>query len=388
MTRNLLIIVCLLLTTIHITAQENPEQPAPQFLYRDENRLILVDGYTGETTELPFEVSDADRFSWSPDGQYLLAELREEDAYTACLNLYDVDTLEWVYDEPISCDVEQTVFFSDGERIAYETFDGTRSKLWLFNIVEVTNQELYRAREISNTAEIHIEYLQLSPTEAYLTFVEADDIVLGGSWNKFFVMNVMEQRYFTVSAGDLYYASYRPIWSPDDTWFLITLQDEYITGGAIAVTNHQGDVYLVNTQTERRYRLTYTPTVLETNLRWMEDGSIAFTIPQEQTLTIEEAINIEPPNPDSIIIPEPIDPEEFFASRLAIMISPDPMVGSWVNNDWTEENEQIFILNLGEVMPERGNVIFTAQVSEYYYRSSSILIGWRPSNYPYDRGIG
>ena len=62
--------------------------PAPQFLYRNGNHLVLLDGYTGEASELPFEVVEQDRFEWSPDGRYILAlQNRDSATYTYCLNL-------------------------------------------------------------------------------------------------------------------------------------------------------------------------------------------------------------------------------------------------------------------------------------------------------------
>lgn len=104
-----LIVLCLFPTT-PVQAQDESSQPAPQFLYRDDTRLILVDGYTGETTELPFEVTNYDRFVWSPDGLYLMTRLHNEENRAYCLNLYDVDALEWLYDEPISCSAGEAVF--------------------------------------------------------------------------------------------------------------------------------------------------------------------------------------------------------------------------------------------------------------------------------------
>jgi hypothetical protein len=86
-----------LLMLLPATAQD--ELHPPQFLYRDENRLILLNGYTGEATELSMEVADRDRFEWSPDGRYLLARLLNDEDSRYCLNLYDVDLDVWVYNQ-------------------------------------------------------------------------------------------------------------------------------------------------------------------------------------------------------------------------------------------------------------------------------------------------
>ena len=112
----LLIAFYVLLSTMLVTAQDEP--PAPQFLYRNENRLVLLNGYTGEATELPFEVVGGDHFTWSPDGRYLLALLQDDEPSKYCLNLYDVDVQVWVYNKPIACAVGIANFSADGARRA------------------------------------------------------------------------------------------------------------------------------------------------------------------------------------------------------------------------------------------------------------------------------
>jgi Tol biopolymer transport system component len=381
----LLIGLLLLLMIIQVTAQDDP--PAPQFLYRHENRIVLVDGYTGETTELPFEVADQDRFEWSPDGRFLLAHIQEDATHTFCLNLYDVDEQEWEYDEPISCAVEDVLFATDGTQIAYSSSDEVNATVWLYSIADQTNQVLYRTTEGTSNYSIEISNLQWSPTEKYLTFVSYFWI-LGGTLNMFVVMNTENQSLITLSAPDPYYASYTPIWSEDDNWFLITLLEEYVTSGTIPHSNHLGDVYLVNSETGEEHRLTYTPAAREVDVQWTDDGKIAFTMVTEQklTFTLEEAMNVEVVPPDAIITPEPVDVGAIHHSPGNLMISPDPDLSAWVSSAQAHEGNYTYALNFGKSprkMPSTAD--FSVPITDTY-QSGNILIGWRPSDYSYPQG--
>ncbi|MBZ0304422.1 MAG: hypothetical protein K8J31_32095 [Anaerolineae bacterium] len=372
-------------STRPVSAQD---EPPPQFLYRDENRLVLVNGYTGETAELPIEVADQDHFDWSPDGQYLLARLQEETTDSYCLNLYDVDAQEWVYGEPISCGVPEAIFSPESTHIVYETNDGTNLMVRLYSIENETSQELYRTIQEIEQMSKGIEQFTWSPTGAYLTFIDYTWI-MGGTLNALVVLNVENGNYAVVSAPNPYYASYDPIWSADDRWFLILLKEEYVTNGVVTMTNHQGDVYLVNSDTGEQYRLTYTPAAPEVDIRWTEAGTIAFTmvVQLEMALTIEEALEVEPVPPEEIIEPEVIDTENLFLSMRGVIISPDPNIGAWGSTIETQPGSGEYEFNIGYVSPDARTANFTTLIPGYYlYPNSRIIIGWRPSDYPYPIG--
>lgn len=124
------------------TAQD--ELHPPQFLYRDGDQLILVNGETGDAVELPdIAATNADQYEWSPNGEYLLALLGNSETYLKCLNLSDVDARVWLYDDPLACNVESAAFPHDGTRIAYSTSDGINGTLWLHNVEDAEMEQLY-----------------------------------------------------------------------------------------------------------------------------------------------------------------------------------------------------------------------------------------------------
>jgi hypothetical protein len=383
----LLIAFCLLLLTLPAAAQDDP--PAPQFLYHDENRLILLDGYTGEATELPFEVTERDRFEWSPDGRYLLALLQDTEVdYGWCLNLFDVDTEAWLHDEPIACAVTEALFSADGTQIAYASHssDANNESLSLYNLPDQKTDELYRTTDGTALNPIGISSIKWSPTATYLTFGTHRQI-MGGTLNTLMIMNLENEDHISLSAPNPYYASYDPIWADDDRWFLIILKEQYVTGGAIASTNHRGDVYLVNSESGEKYRLSYTPAIAEGNVRWTEDGKIAFQVvmleTQEFSFTPEQAMNVEEVPSDQIIWPEDIDPDEFFGDPLRdVMVAPDASIGAWI----TQKEGQTWELNIGYVFSSSHTIHFSVPLPENFNRYSGVLIGWRPFDYSYPQG--
>lgn len=374
----ILIGVCLVFATLLTAAQDEP--PAPQYLYRDGNHLILVNGYTGEMTQLPIEVGELDRFRWSSDGRYLLAFIREEGRFGFCFNLYDVDILAWVYDEPISCGVQTTLFTMDMTQLYFGTSnEDSTASLWQFDLANETREELYRTFEGTFTFPDGMSSLEFSPMGTYLTFIHYHQIS-GGTLNRLVVMNVESRDFFTVYAPDTFYASYHPIWSDDDEWFLITMKDRSATSSTLPVTNHEGDVYLFSSETGGSYRLTFTPTVYERDVRWTDDGRIAFTevIERNVTYTIEEAQNIVATPSESIDQPEPFDGDEIYDPLRAVTVSPDANVGAWV----TSPPQQGGDLNIGyDLLGSRTSIVSIPLPPGYEYQN--ILIGWRPSDYPY-----
>lgn len=377
----LIVLNCLFLLFLILPVAAQDEQPAPQFLYRNENHLILVNGYTGEATELPFDVTERDRFTWSPDGKYLLSQLRDGETYRYCLNLYDVDKQDWLYPEPISCSVEEAIFSVDGTTIVYSTNDETNGVLWLYNLEAETSQELYRTTDGDNLYPSGITGFRWSPTSRFLTFISYTAI-MGGTLNGLVVMNVETQTYIMVNASDTYYASYNPIWAEGDGWFLIVLKEEYTTSSSAPYTNHEGDVYLVNSETGEQYRLTYTPALLERDIRWTEDGRITFTIEQELIYTLEEAMNVEEVPYNAITMPEPYEPEIFCYGLNGLTVSPDPKLSAWIAESQGEDGNPVYTLNFGTAKTGKAN--FSVLLEDYdNYQYSNVIIGWRPSDYSY-----
>ncbi|MBL8166092.1 MAG: hypothetical protein JNJ61_29185 [Anaerolineae bacterium] len=381
----LLTVVVLLLSTALTTAQNTP--PAPQFLYRNENRLILVNGNTGETVELSIEVATQDRFTWSPDGRYLLAQISEGENGGYCLNLYDVDAESWLYSETIACSIEDVLFSSDTVHIAYTTSDRINETLWLFSLVDKTSQKLFQTTGGTATYPDEIIKLSWSPANQYLSFISATQI-LSGPHTVLNVINIESLNYTTVAAPNTLFANYDPIWSANDRWFLIILKEEYLNREYNS--NHQGDVYLVNSDTGEQSRITYTPAALEQDVRWTDNGDIAFTmvIQQEWTLTLEAAMNVEVVSPEDIVMPV----EESYSPLNHTLISPDPYLGAWVSTAITESGETIYTISIGYIdpfkpfrelfsMPIRATNLSIPESVE----SGNLLIGWRPSDYPYPR---
>jgi WD40 repeat protein len=247
------ILLVLMLTPLWIMAQDQP--PAPQFLYINENHLILLNGYTGQTTILPINITAGDHFTWSPNGKYIVANLASENTSYFCLNLYDVDQQKWIQDKPISCEVHDFIFTNDGSALYYAFDNETNGILQKYSVKDKTSRELYRT-DNGTGASNGVSELKWSTTETYLTF-EDYHWIMGGTLNTFIIMNVETEKYSSISAPNTYYADYSPIWSPDEDWFLIILREEYITSFALPMSNHKGDLYLVNAKTGKQYRQTY-----------------------------------------------------------------------------------------------------------------------------------
>lgn len=375
--------ICVLLLTVPAAAQD--DIPAPQFLYREGDRLILINGYTGETAELPIEVTEQDRFEWSPDGRYLLLRRTNDEDYTYCLNLYDVDTQAWLYDEPIACHVLSVKVSTDSSQIAYGTDDEYNSVLWLYSLAEETHEEFYRTTDGDAQRPADVSCIGWSPGEAFFAFTNSDRI-LGGSLNYLKIMNVDSRDYVSIDTPTAYYASYDLVWSPDGLWFLVILKDEYVTSGTMPVTNHEGDVYLVNAETGEKHRLTYTPYDYEYDLGWTDDGRITYKRMTTEQLTLEQAMQIEVVSPEDIATPEPIAPVMLSDSMVEVIPSQTPNIGAWVRFVTVEEGNRAYRLSIGDMsdMISYGEPFFTWLPKDYDY--NNILIGWRPSDHYYPQG--
>lgn len=198
------------------------------------------------------------------------------------------------------------------------------------------------------------------------------------------MMNLDTQKYITIEAYEPYYASYDPIYSEDERWFLIILKDEYIISKALPFTNHQGDVYLVNSETGQKHRITYTPAVLETDIHWIENGNIAFTevIYAEHELTLEEAMNVEPVPKEAIVAPEYFDEEGFYDPFEGVLVSPDPTIGAWTASNLLEKGIYAHELSIGDIYGKSRTPSFTIT---FEASIRDVVIGWRPSDYPYEQ---
>ncbi len=379
-----LLIVLLTVSAVPAIAQDD-DPPTPQLLYRDGTRLLLLDGYTGETEELPFAVSEWDTFTWSPDGRYLLAQLRDENTWPSCINLYDLDNAAWLYDEPIACEVGHGLFSGDNTQLVYSVplpDDPHNAALRLHSLSDETDIELYRTLEGNLANNANLANVEWSPTEAYLTFISYKWI-MGGTLNRFVVMNTDNFEYVTINAPNIYYASYKPIWSPDDSRFIMRLQGEYAYSGAIPTTNHSGDVYLFDADTGEEFRVTYSPAMQEFDLRWTDEGEIAYStrevIIHQTQLTIAEAMNVDPVAPEDMVTPEPIRQEDYFSTPIEIVVSPDPSLAAWIDREEVWESSDVYRLYVGSANGDNHNYVIRVWDEDDFF-------GWRPSDYDYPQG--
>jgi hypothetical protein len=264
----------------------------PQFLFRDGDHLILVNGETGDAVDLPdIEVEDTDQFEWSRNGEYLLALLGNSETHFKCLNLYDVDEQVWLFDEPLACNVEDGAFSHDDTQLAYASNNSINGALWIYTVEDAETRQLYVTSGGEELYPSGIDDINWSPTDSYLTFIEYHWLT-GGTSNGLRFLNVERGTHYTLTGGFGYYANYYPIWSPDDQWFLTILQEEYATTAAMPYTNHRGGLYLVHAIDGETQRLTYSPADPETNIRWTEDGNIEFDTVEHVTLSVEDAMRI------------------------------------------------------------------------------------------------
>ncbi|MCA0457444.1 MAG: hypothetical protein LCI00_25985 [Chloroflexi bacterium] len=376
------LLILILSSQLVVNAQAE-EQPAPEFLYRDGNHLVLVNGYTGETSTLPIEVDERDRFEWSPDGQYLLAKTPNDQTNGFCVNLYDVDEQEWLEEEPISCEVSEFVFTKDDSTLYYAANRENKGELWKYSTIDQQQREVYETED-GIAYKNGINSLTWSPAEHYLTFQDYVWI-MGGSLNMFVVMNIETEKHITVSARDTYYANYYPIWSVDEKWFLMNLKDEYIESFSIPSTNHKGDVYLFDSETGKAHRITYTPTKAEIAIRWTDNGDIEFTEVTEEKVsyTLDQALNIEPVPIDQIIEPEPNDEPMIYTS--SSMDSPDPNLMTSVKQIVQPDDTITYEIVINNYSQGHRGERISIPIEDPKI-SGTILIGWRPSDYPYLKG--
>jgi hypothetical protein len=346
---------------------------------------VLVDGYTGETTTLSLEVTEDHEISWSPDGQSLLVLSPEEtdsseDFY--CLNLYNVAAEQWHYEEPVACKVKDAFFaLDDAQQIFYTTDDEAREHdqiLWQYHRQDDSRKMLYRTA--NHTKEVHpgrsIDDFEWSPDGTYLTFTHQAHMQ-GAPDNTFVILNPINTIYKMLRAPNTFHASYDPVWSPDETHFLITLKNEYIVSTYYHETNHQGDVYLMEVATGEYQRLTYTPAIAEIDLHWIDSNRFMYAVQQKNitALTIEEAQTIDPVPPEDRVQPKPFIPDrrdEFTSLR----VSPVDDYSAWIEYSGSRGTQ----LLIGEVYPEAtftvaGDIYFSTPIPDNY---DNVLIGWRP----------
>src|SRR5690606_3407466 len=140
--RSWFIIGLIFLTILPVSAQS--ESHPPQFLFRDGDRLVLVNGETGEAAELPhITATSSDYFEWSPDGKYLVVLLSSSVPYLKCLNVYDVEMQEWLFDNPIACNVIDAKISHDATYFAYATQEEYEGALWLYTRANGEIEQLF-----------------------------------------------------------------------------------------------------------------------------------------------------------------------------------------------------------------------------------------------------
>jgi hypothetical protein len=371
-----LTLFALLLAFVPALAQE--EARPPQFLYRDGARLVLVNAETGEAEVLAdIYASQRDSFQWSPDGQYLRGMLNvgEGQIIQWCLNLYDVDAQMWLSDKPVACDVDEAVFSHDATRIAYAINDlrGTGNGiLWVYEIASGTHIKLWETTDGSKFHPEGINNIAWSPNDQCLNF-DRWGAMMGGNRNSLGIVCLEPGQPHFFTGGTGYYALYDPVWSPDDEWVLLVLQEEYVTSGSLPFTNHQGDLYLINAIDGQSYRLTHTPAKAETNVHWTADGEIAYDIQQLVRLTVNDAAQVEAPDPSEIVTPEPINPLDYPVGGVYRL--PDGRIGAWISpTELTTPGDSSRTLHIGVA----NGVDYMALLPDNY-ENLNVIIGWRPT---------
>ena len=370
------LVVGLLLASV-ASAQEGDPTRDPEFLYEHDDGLYLVNAVTGETREMMLNLDTTLYFAeWSPSGETLLVRMSVEDSPMYCVNEFHVDDNEWVYDEPLICNVNDAIFTPDETQIVYKAPTEALGNSTL-NVFDVETQTSRRIAQTTSGDLIHssgFSNLRWSPGGTYLIYTQYESI-MGGSLNTLVVMDFTSGNRISVRPPrSSYYASYSPIWSPDEAWFLIVLKDEYVISGTNPVTNHRGDVYLVNSATGQSQRLTYTPASEEHEIGWTEDGQITYTYYNriDVTMTTDDAADVEPVPFDEIIQPESFMPDSYGAPERAIY-TPTGELAAWVDYNTETSAYELMIARTGYQRWYR-NPYITAFVDNAF----TSLIGWRP----------
>jgi hypothetical protein len=364
-------IIALILTGILaqiVTAQD--ASPFEQgFLYRDGDQLMFVNPYVEPVEAVPLPgitLSPYGQIEWSPDGRYILIN-------TGCLNLYDFDFSQLVSEEPIACNVEDAAFAHDSSRLVYSTIEFLPTddqnprhfgKLWVYDLENDTTQNI-GVTDPANGDVTGFNPFSWSPYDTYLVLNSFYNI-LGGTINIYEVMNLKTGASYVID-GD-YYAEYDVLCSVDEEWFLAIIKDEYATSSTIPYSNEQGDLYLFYAADGERFRLTFTPSEAETNIRWTEDGHIAYDSVQHTILSIDDVAHITAPPEESIISPPRLSNEDVI--NFGAIYSPD---GEFP----VRFIDAVPSLTIREL---NGSYVFSTDLSMNAVGDpSSYIIGWRPA---------
>lgn len=382
-----------------VQSQEaTPEPLAWELIYRDGDQIMLLkilQDYSSVVEPLPgADSAFSGRLTLSPSGDYLIAiyaNAPQPSPY--CLNLYDLQRREWMYVSPINCGVTEALFTPDETQIVYaaQMQDTLAAELRLFTLDDQRHEVLYRLDNDENPIIVtttgtplygrSIHSLGWSPTGTYLTFTSQIDI-MGGGINYLRVMNFdTREQHYIFSA---YYGSYDPIWSPTDNWFLITLQDQYVTSGTFPFTNHKGDLYLVNSSTGDQQRITFTPAVIEYNIQWIDDERFSYDLAFTETfeLTTADAANIVPPDLDTIVQPEPAEPEDFGFGTARGLLSGDDYLQAFTT-ERRENDQQICNLIVDFADYRSLEPVFETPIDTIFCADYNVIIGWTPQQrYP------
>jgi Tol biopolymer transport system component len=328
-------------------------------LIKFEDRYVLWNVVTDTLTELPdLEVLQYRRPIWSPDGNYLLIYPYGED--NCCTGVYDVVRQTW--------DEHQfenyAVWSPSGEFILHTIEHESEIELVLYNWATGDSEVIYSIEV--DVFGAGISDLSWSPDSQSIFFIEYSG-GMGGTFNAGNVLYLPTRAVFSLNDGnDTWYARYDPNWSPNGRYLLFWMQTTapIVRASSIVHDAEVGDVYLMDTYTGERHRVTNTPLESEFGIRWSEDGrQIIFTLNQDVTVSLEDALLLDDPLTDRSVIPELSALEEDGYS--ASIPSPD---GRW--EVWTSFNgcELRIINQLGEMVSYLSN----------YEMCENFFVSWRP----------
>ena len=318
--RRLVLCLCsigCLLAALPVLAQEGPR--GNQLLLIMDDSLLLWDSEQGEYVALP-DINPAEfskyGWSWSPDGRYLLATNFPETYF------YDVEAQAW--DERVLG--KYGAWSPDGSRIAHVRDIDYGSDLLLYDWDTGEETLLYSVRGTQTNSE-GLSDPEWSPNGESILFVYYV-WGWGGTDNYAKLLNVSTGEVRNLSGG--WYASYRPIWSPNGNTFLLHIDPTTVqTRGPVIIRDAVvGDIYLFDTLTGERHAVTHTPLQDEDNIRWSEDGqSILFEVTETYEVSLEEVFAPAEPAPE-VDVPETPD-VAYDGARAVISTSPDGSLQVW-----------------------------------------------------------
>ncbi len=371
---------------------EIPEIDAPQFLYRHGETLILVDSLVNHLPPAAGRILPGvtagkdDHFEWSHNGQFLLVEqsIASEVQPYYCLNVYSLAEQKLLYDEYLGCDIGDATFSNNSTQLAFSTLakDGLSAVLWLHNLNSETTKNAFTATLSTRTDDGKylleplygkgISEIRWSQTDQHVSFITSGQ-ENGDQFNILQTLDIhsLSHRYVNMRFYpnlSVFYATYDPVWSPDNSWLLMRIRQSYPPYGYRGHADDQGDLYLFNNETNELSRLTYTPAEEEIAPHWTENGEIAFGIVEDVALTIDDALQIQPP--DDIATPEVIHPQHLLPNCIGMSETIDPTWKAEVCPPNDGSDTYTFDIS------GWGDITYSVELSSGDY--NNVLIGWRP----------